>query len=147
RSGGRALAGEIDVHASLTDACRQPLRQVPEPALDDDEPLAKVVGAREEARIRGVRVYEPRLEAAQRGERLAILALARRKDPRVVREVQRRLGDRKVPILERLRLRAAVIVAQHAGEIAALHQHAELEVRHVVEQYARGRDVVAEIAA
>src|SRR5690606_28050197 len=48
--GGR-LAREINVHAALPDARREPLRQAAEPPLYDDEPFAQVVGTSVEAGV------------------------------------------------------------------------------------------------
>ncbi len=72
RGCARGRAAEIGVHARLTDAGRQSLREAAQAQLDDDEPFAQVVGARIELRVAGVRVREPRLVALQRFDGVSV---------------------------------------------------------------------------
>ena len=57
------------------------------------------------------------------------------------------LGDDKVLVLDRLRLRAAEIVTQRTRHVAALDEHAEFPVRNVVQPDRRRHDVVGQVAA
>ncbi|MNZ56969.1 hypothetical protein D3C78_749300 [compost metagenome] len=58
-----------------------------------------------------------------------------------------RLGLGQVGVLGGLRLRAGEVLAQGAGQVAHLHQHAVFPVGHVVQPQPRRREVVGQVAA
>ena len=102
--GRRGLAGQVGIDARLADTGAQLLRQVAEALLHLAEPLAQVVGAREELRLAVGVVEQARLVALQVADAIPVFALGRGQQPLVVVDVELRLGFRQVFVLARLRL-------------------------------------------
>ena len=115
--------------------------------FDDGEPFAEAVCSCVELRVAFVRITDALAIATQGVECLVELALRRRQDPRVVREIEGRLSDGEVGIVDGLRLRAAESVAQYARDVSTLFENSEFEARHVVEPDTGQHDVVAEVTA